>query len=526
MTDSSDAPSRPRPVVLCILDGWGESAREENNAIHLANTPVWDRLVKEWPVGRLDASALEVGLPQGQMGNSEVGHMNLGAGRVVMQELPRIDKALADGALDSNPELAAFIEALKKSGGACHLMGLLSPGGVHSHQDHIAALARIVSQAGVPVRIHAFLDGRDTPPKAAKSSMRHFLEAVDGLDDVAVATVSGRYFAMDRDKRWDRVEKAYDMLVDAAGERADDPVRYVEDAYADGETDEFVTPAAIGDYQGMQDGDGVLMANFRADRARQILTALADPAFDGFQRKRVVDFAARLGMVEYSGDLARFFPAMFPPQSLDNIFGQVVSEAGLKQLRCAETEKYAHVTFFLNGGREDVFEGEERILVPSPKVATYDLQPEMSAFEVTDKLVAAIESGTFDLVVVNYANGDMVGHSGILEAAIKAAETVDQCLGRLEKAVRDAGGVMFITADHGNCEQMVDPETGEPHTAHTLNLVPAILVNAPDGVKTLADGRLADVAPTLLELMGLPKPEEMTGRSLIARTGAATRAAE
>ena len=511
-----EATKSPRPVVLCILDGWGDREPAADNAISLAETPTWDRLVADCPRARLDASAQEVGLPQGQMGNSEVGHMNLGAGRIVLQDLPKIDAAVEDGTLAENAALVAYIEKLKTSGGVCHLIGLLSPGGVHSHQDHIVALAKAVSAAGVPVRIHAFLDGRDTPPKGAKGYMGRFLTALEGVEEVSVATVTGRYFAMDRDKRWDRVTKAYHVMVAADGvDAADDPCKAIEAAYAQNKTDEFMESCVIGDYAGMNDGDGLLCANFRADRAREILTALVDPRFDGFDRSKTVAFAATLGMVEYSSDLNAFIPAMFPAESLSGILGEAVSTAGKTQLRIAETEKYAHVTFFLNGGREDVFDGEERILVPSPKVATYDLQPEMSAGEVTDNLVRVIGEGTFDLIVVNYANGDMVGHTGILEAAIKAAETIDASLARLEQAVIDAGGVMLVTADHGNCEQMADAKSRGPHTAHTLNLVPALLVNAPEWVNGLHDGRLADVAPTLLQLMGLAQPAEMTGRSLI-----------
>ena len=521
-----DTANRPRPVVLCILDGWGDRDETDNNAIALGRTPVWDRFVESKPVAHLQTAALEVGLPQGQMGNSEVGHTNIGAGRIVLQDLPRIDTALADGSLAAKPDLLAFIGALKKSGGTCHLMGLMSPGGVHSHQDHMAALARQIAGAGVPVCVHGFLDGRDTPPKSGAGFMQDFLDSIDGTEGISVGVVSGRYYAMDRDKRWERVEKAYAALVDGTGEAAAEAVGAIEDSYQTGVTDEFMLPTSIGGYPGMADGDGLLMANFRADRAREILTALADPGFDGFARGRTVKFSARLGMVEFSTELKAFYGVLFPPQELHNILGQVVADAGLKQLRIAETEKYAHVTFFLNGGREETFDGEERILVPSPKIATYDLQPEMSAPEVTGKLVEAIGSGQFDLIIVNYANGDMVGHTGMLEAAIKAAETVDSCLGQLADAVTEAGGVMLVSADHGNCEMMTDPETGEPHTAHTLGTVPLVAVNAPDWVQGLEDGRLADLAPTLLHLMGLAKPAEMTGRSLILKDGALTAAAE
>jgi 2,3-bisphosphoglycerate-independent phosphoglycerate mutase len=524
-TAAKPAPSRPRPVVLCVLDGWGERGPAEDNAVALAKTPNWDRYMRECPRARLDASALEVGLPEGQMGNSEVGHMNLGAGRVVMQELPRIDRAIKTGALARNPRLAEFVAALKASGGVCHLMGLLSPGGVHAHQDHMAALANLVARAGVPVAVHAFLDGRDTPPKSALDYLARFESDLAGTNGVAIATVMGRYYAMDRDKRWERVEKAFRALARGEGARADSARAAVEAAYGRGETDEFVKPAAVGAYAGMKDGDGLLMANFRADRAREILAALADPGFSAFARPGLPAFAARLGMTEYSAELDPLFPALFVTENLTKILGELVSDAGLKQLRIAETEKYAHVTFFLNGGREREFPGEERILVPSPKVATYDLKPEMSAVEVTDKLVSAIGSGRFDLIVVNYANGDMVGHTGVLAAAIRAVETVDHCLGRIERALVDAGGALLITADHGNCEQMSDRASGQSRTAHTLNPVPVILVNGPPAVARLRDGRLSDVAPTVLRLMGLAQPEEMTGRSLILPAAAGAQVA-
>lgn len=514
MTHSKSHASRPRPVVLCILDGWGHREEREDNAIALANTPNWDRMVATYPRALLETSGLAVGLPDGQMGNSEVGHMNLGAGRVVMQDLPCIDAAVADGSLVRNPVLLKAIDRLKASGGALHLMGLMSPGGVHSHQDHIAAVARAVSDAGVPVKVHAFLDGRDTPPQSAKDYLAKFLADVAG-HHVEVVTVSGRYYAMDRDKRWDRVQKAYDAMVLADGERAAEPVAAVQQSYDAGKNDEFVLPTVIAGYAGMADGDGLMMGNFRADRAREILDALVDPAFDGFARRKAVGFTCRIGMTEYSTHLNKFLDTLFPAEQLTHIFGEVVAEAGLSQLRIAETEKYAHVTFFFNGGEEKVFPGEDRILVPSPKVATYDFQPAMSAPEVTDRLVEAIGSGKYDMVILNYANGDMVGHTGILAAAIAAVETVDACLGRLEAAVRRSGGCILVTADHGNAECMRDQETGQPHTAHTVGKVPLVLVNPPAGIQGLREGKLADVAPTLLALLGLPQPAEMTGRSLI-----------
>jgi 2,3-bisphosphoglycerate-independent phosphoglycerate mutase len=510
--------SRPRPVVLCILDGWGERRDSPDNAIEEAKTPVWHELMRRWPHAHLDASEHYVGLPDGQMGNSEVGHTNLGAGRVVMQDLPRIDQAIADGKLAQTPALQEFIAKLKASGGTAHVLGLISPGGVHSHQHQIAALANIVADAGVKVLVHAFLDGRDTPPKSALGYLKQFAADTAG-HDVRIATVSGRYYAMDRDKRWDRVEEAYRALTATQGEPAPDALKAVEAAYGRGETDEFVKPSVVGDYRGMRDGDGVLFANFRADRIREIAGALVDPAFGGFARARRIAFAAALGLTEYSEELNPFLATLFPPIDLSETFGEVIAEAGLRQLRIAETEKYAHVTFFFNGGRETVFPGEERILVPSPKVATYDKQPEMSAPEVTDQVVAAIRSGRFDTVILNYANTDMVGHTGDLAAAIKAVETVDHCLGRLAAAVEAAGGTLVITADHGNAEMMRDPETGEPHTAHTLNPVPFIVVNPPRAAAgagaRVENGRLADVAPTLIDIMGLEQPAAMTGHSLL-----------
>ena len=508
--------SRPRPLVLCILDGWGERPKADDNAIERARTPIWHRLMARWPHAQLQASEHYVGLPDGQMGNSEVGHTNIGAGRVVLQDLPRIDAAIAAGEVGTMPALRDFVGKLKGSGGSAHLLGLLSPGGVHSHQKQIAACARVLVEYGVPVAVHAFLDGRDTPPKSAASYLKDFGKDVAGLRDLRVATICGRYYAMDRDKRWDRLEKAYQLIVQGIGRKAENPIGGVEAAYARGETDEFVEPTAIAGYQGMRDGDGLFIMNFRADRVREIASALVDPDFSAFSRPSRITFAAALGLVEYSTELNRFFPTLFPPEELKDTFGEVVSKAGLTQLRIAETEKYAHVTFFFNGGRETVFSGEERILVPSPSVPTYDKQPEMSAPEVTDKIVEAIRSGRFDVIVVNYANTDMVGHTGSLSAAIEAVEAVDTCLGRLSVAVEERGGTLVITADHGNAEMMRDPETGEPHTAHTIDPVPFVIVNPPRPVRRLEDGRLSDVAPTLLDILGLAKPAAMTGHSLIA----------
>jgi 2,3-bisphosphoglycerate-independent phosphoglycerate mutase len=503
---------RRRPVMLVILDGFGWREDVADNAVRQARTPTFDRLWGTGPHGFLHTSGADVGLPPGQMGNSEVGHLNIGAGRVVMQDLPRIGGAIARGEIEGTPALADLIKTLAQSGGTCHLIGLVSPGGVHSHQDHAAALAKILTEAGVPTLMHAITDGRDTPPQSAAEYLDRLLAALP--PSVPVATVCGRYYAMDRDKRWERVAKAYNAIVEAEGPRFADARSVVADAYADKTFDEFIVPAVVGDYRGMRDGDGVLCFNFRADRVREILGAMLEGEFSGFARKRAVHLAAAVGMTQYSDELDTLMAAIFPSQTLKNILGEVVADAGRTQLRMAETEKYPHVTYFLNGGREEPYRGEDRIMVPSPKVATYDLQPEMSAPELTDKAVAAINSGKYDLIVLNYANPDMVGHTGNLAAAIKAVETVDAGLGRIAEAIQQADGALLVTADHGNCEMMRDPDTGGPHTAHTTNPVPLVLLGARNR-DLVADGRLADLAPTLLELMGLPKPKEMTGASLL-----------
>ena len=501
-----------RPVVLVVLDGWGWREDVADNAIRQAKTPSFDRLWSAGPRSFLRTSGRDVGLPDGQMGNSEVGHLNIGAGRVVMQDLPRINDAVASGEIARAPALTGFVQKLRQSRGTCHLLGLVSPGGVHSHQDHAAALARILADAGVPTVLHALTDGRDTPPQSADEYLQALIAALPAA--VPIVTVCGRYYAMDRDKRWERVAKAYDTIVAAEGPRFADARMAVSDAYSKQMFDEFIVPAVIGNYAGMHDGDGVLCFNFRADRVREILAAMIDPAFSGFARKHVVRFAAAVGMAQYSEELDKRMETIFPPQTYPNILGEVVAAAGRTQLRMAETEKYPHVTYFLNGGREEPYSGEDRVMVPSPKVATYDLQPEMSAPELTAKAVEAIRSGKYDLIVLNYANPDMVGHTGSLPAAIKAVETVDTGLGKIADAIESVGGALLVTADHGNCEMMRDPETGGPHTAHTTNPVPLVLLGARNRA-LLADGRLADIAPTLLELMDLPKPSEMTGMSLL-----------
>jgi 2,3-bisphosphoglycerate-independent phosphoglycerate mutase len=504
-----------RPVMLAILDGWGWREDPTDNAVQQARTPAFDELWASCPHAFLRTSGRDVGLPDGQMGNSEVGHLNIGAGRVVMQDLPRIDEAVADGSLRDAPALRRLVEALKRTGGACHLMGLVSPGGVHSHQDQAAALALFLTEAGVPAYIHAFADGRDTPPRSAAEYLQRLTAALPAA--VPIATVSGRYYAMDRDKRWERVEKAYRAVAEADGPRFTDARAAITNAYAADVSDEFIPPAVIADYTGMRHGDGLLSFNFRADRIRQLLAALLDPDFQGFARRHPVRFAAKAGMTQYSAELGVFLETLFPPIPLQGVLGEAVADAGRTQLRMAETEKYPHVTYFLNGGEETPYPGQDQILVPSPKVATYDLMPEMSAPELTDRAVEAIRSARYDLIVLNFANPDMVGHTGSLPAAVKAVETVDEGLGRIAAAVQAAAGALLVTADHGNCELMRDPETGEPHTAHTTNLVPVLLAGG--GAVTLSDGRLADVAPTLLELMGLPQPAEMNGASLIRPQG-------
>ena len=499
--------------MLVILDGWGCREDQADNAVRLARTPTFDRLRSSFPHAQLRTSGRDVGLPDGQMGNSEVGHLNIGAGRVVMQDLPRISEAVEAGEIAEAPALLDLVERLRQSHGRCHLIGLVSPGGVHSHQDHAGALARVIDDAGVPVVVHALTDGRDTPPEGAAGYVQRLASMLPTR--AVIGTVCGRYFAMDRDNRWERVSKAYDAIVGGQGPRFPDAQAAIADAYARKVTDEFIVPAVIGDYAGAKDGDGVLCFNFRADRVREILAAMLDPSFAGFPRSRVVRFAAATGMTQYSEALDKLLGTIFPPLTLPNVLGEVVAKAGRTQLRMAETEKYPHVTYFLNGGEEHQYQGEDRILVPSPKVATYDLKPEMSAPELTDKAVESINSGKYDLVVLNYANPDMVGHTGKLDAAIKAVETADAGLGRIVEAIRRAGGALLVTADHGNCELMRDPETGGPHTAHTTNPVPVLLVDG--GAAALRDGRLADIAPTLLELMDLPKPADMTGTSLIKR---------
>jgi 2,3-bisphosphoglycerate-independent phosphoglycerate mutase len=507
-------PARPL-VGLIVLDGWGLSPRSEGNAVRLARTPVMDRLLAEHAPATLTTCGEAVGLPKGQMGNSEVGHLNLGAGRIVYQDLTKIDKALEDGTLAKNPVLQGAFAHARDNGRALHFIGLLSPGGVHSHERHLHAMIRSAAEARVSrIAVHAFLDGRDTPPRSARPSLEAAESLLRSLGPHGIASVIGRYHAMDRDQRWDRTERAYRAMVSGQGERAATPVEALERAYARGEGDEFVLPTVIENPAARRigRGDAVVAFNFRPDRMRQISRALGDPAFNAFSRPEWPLDLHYVCMTEYDETFP--YPVLFQDEPLRNTLGAVVSAAGIRQLRIAETEKYAHVTYFLNGSEEEPFPGEDRVLIPSPKVATYDLQPEMSAPEVTDTLVARLSDETYGFFVLNYANADMVGHTGVIPATVRAVETVDQGLGRVLEAVRARGGFALITADHGNAEQMIDEATDGPHTAHTLNPVPVLLFGNPR--RALRSGILADVAPTLLELLGLDPPPEMTGQSLLS----------
>ena len=507
-----------KPTVLIILDGWGYREDTRDNAIANADTPVWDRLWAEAPHTLVSGSGLDVGLPAGQMGNSEVGHMSLGAGRVIFQNITRIDQAIADGSFKQNPAYTSAIDKAIAANGAVHVFGLLSTGGVHSHEEHIFAAIRLAASRGAErVYLHAFLDGRDTPPRSADASLNRAENLFTELDCGRVASICGRYYAMDRDNRWDRIAQAYALLTEGQAQySASSAAEALQAAYARDENDEFVLPTTIVDDGGLPavvaDNDAVLFMNFRADRAREITRAFVEPGFSEFERGQVPDLADFVMTTEYAQSIKT--SCAFPPQPLTNVLGDYLAQQHMTQLRIAETEKYAHVTFFFSGGREQEFAGEDRILVPSPDVPTYDLQPQMSAVEVTDKLVAAIESGKYDLIVCNYANGDMVGHTGVYEAAITAVETLDSCLARVEAAVLDIGGHALVTADHGNCEQMLDYVSGQHHTQHTTELVPLVYIGNDPVVLSPEGGVLPDIAPTLLGLMGLPQPQEMTGRNL------------
>jgi 2,3-bisphosphoglycerate-independent phosphoglycerate mutase len=511
--------ARPKPLLLLILDGWGHRDDPADNAIAQADLPNWRALVRDCPGTLVHTEGRHVGLPDGQMGNSEVGHMNIGAGRIVYQDLTRVDAAIEDGSFDANPELLAACAGARAVGGTLHLLGLLSPGGVHSHEAHLFAMLALARAQGVPrIAVHAFLDGRDTPPRSAGPSLARLQALCDAAlaagVDARIASVTGRYYAMDRDQRWERVEPAYRAITEAeAAQRAPTAAAALAAAYARGEGDEFVLPTVIDGALPMRNGDAIVFMNFRADRARELTAAFVLPSFTGFARPRPIALSRFVCLSEYDATLPA--PVAFGSDDLHNTLAQVIAAHGLSQLRIAETEKYAHVTFFFSGGRETPEPGEDRVLVPSPKVATYDLQPEMSCPELSAKLVEDIRARRHDLIVCNIANPDMVGHSGSLPAAILAAQAVDVALGAVRAAMADVGGAMIVTADHGNLEMMRDPDTGEPHTAHTVGPVPLLLCGGPAGAALRAGGALRDIAPTLLDLLGLPKPAEMTGTSLL-----------
>ncbi|MCI8386056.1 MAG: 2,3-bisphosphoglycerate-independent phosphoglycerate mutase [Acutalibacter sp.] len=500
-----------KPLVLMILDGFG-IAPDEGNAIVAANTPNLDRILKENPVTKIGASGLDVGLPDGQMGNSEVGHTNIGAGRIVYQELTRITKSAEEGDMAKNPALLHAMQSAKDNGKALHFMGLLSDGGVHSHNTHLYALLKMAKNMGLEkVFVHCFLDGRDVPPSSGKDYVKELVEKLDEIGVGKAATVMGRYYAMDRDNRWERVEKAYAAMVYGEGNQAECPICAVQKSYDEGVTDEFVLPTVCKGAEPVQAGDSIIFYNFRPDRAREITRTFVDSDFAGFERRNGFFPVNYVCMTQYDATMPNVDVA-YKPESLENTFGEYLSKNDLTQLRIAETEKYAHVTFFFNGGVEKQYPGEDRILVKSPAVATYDLQPEMSAYEVTDKMVEAVKSGKYDALILNYANCDMVGHTGVFEAAVKAVEAVDTCIGRVEVAVKEMGGCILLTADHGNADKMVDDD-GTPFTAHTTNPVPFCVINHPCELRE--GGRLADIAPTMLKVLGLPQPAEMTGKSII-----------
>lgn len=511
MSTSQSSPKKT--LALLILDGWGVREDAPDNAIAAARTPVLDNLYATCPNTLVDGSGLAVGLPDGQMGNSEVGHVNLGAGRIVYQDLTRISKAIEDGSFDHNPALTAALRKAKEAGGRVHVMGLLSPGGVHSHEDHMLAMVRLAASQGADdILVHGFLDGRDTPPRSAAPSIERFEALFDELGKGRFASLCGRYFAMDRDNRWDRIERAYRLLTEAHTElRFDNARQALEAAYQREESDEFVQPSWIGPQTPIHDNDAVIFMNFRADRARELTQAFTDSKFDRFKRNAEPKLADFVMLTEYAASLNA--PVAFPPESLNNVLGEWLAKHHRTQLRISETEKYAHVTFFFSGGREEEFAGEQRVLIPSPDVATYDMQPEMSSEELTDSLVEAIEKAEFDVIICNYPNGDMVGHTGNFDAAVKACEAVDHSVGRVVEALRKQGGECLITADHGNAEQMADAGTGQSHTAHTSMPVPFIYVGR-DAIP-VDGGRLSDIAPTMLHLLGMQQPTEMTGHTLM-----------
>lgn len=506
-----------KPFILCILDGFGINDDSNNNAINKANTEFIDYLTNKYLFSKIHTSGKDIGLPEGQMGNSEVGHMAIGSGRIILQDLPKIDNAIHSGDLKNHYNIQQLINSVNNHNTSCHLLGLISDGGVHSSYDHLIYIVNLLNSRNIKVKIHGFLDGRDTPPKSAVKYLYKLEQAIKNMAYVSIASLSGRFYAMDRDQRWERTTKAYNAIVMAKGKKVNNFTTEIEFNYQNNIYDEFIEPLVAADYQGIKDNDAILMTNFRADRARQILDALLVDDFNGFKREHIASLSYALGMTEYSNKLNNFIHTIFPPEYIANTLPEILAANGYTQLRIAETEKYAHVTFFFNGGKEHILTGEKRILVPSPNVRTYNLKPEMSAYEITNNLIEVIKSSKLDFIVVNYANSDMVGHTGDMQATIKAIEILDQCVEKLYMMIKEYGGSLLIVADHGNAELMVNPKTGEAHTSHTTNPVPCILVddNFSKDSYYLTDGNLADIAPTILEVMGVKKPKEMTGKSLI-----------
>jgi 2,3-bisphosphoglycerate-independent phosphoglycerate mutase len=506
---------KKKPILLCILDGWGiGDENSDHNAIARANTPNYDRILKTYPSSKLATSGLAVGLPESQIGNSEVGHSTIGAGRIVFQDLPKINIAIEDGSFEKNPRLQNLISDLQNTDKTCNILGLFSDGGVHSHKNHIIFLAKFLAKNNVKVNLHIFLDGRDTAQKAALHDLKKLINEIFNYEKIKIATICGRYYAMDRDQRWERIKVGYDAIVSGAAQtlvNSDNIVSAIEESYKNNITDEFMLPVVINDYKTPKDNDAIIFANFRSDRARELSSALLDPYFNKFPTRKI-NFSHKISFTEYSDKLNEFYDVLFPKVEVKNSLPETLSNLGMTQLRIAETEKYAHITFFFNCGKESEFAGEKRVLISSPKVSTYDLQPEMSALEVGKTLRELINTNEFDFIVVNYANPDMVGHTGVLTASIKACEAIDNELAMLEKLILEKNGAMIISADHGNIECMLD-ENKNPHTSHTLNLVPFILIGC--GNKNLLDGDLSDIAPTILEIMNIEKPIEMSGKSLI-----------
>jgi 2,3-bisphosphoglycerate-independent phosphoglycerate mutase len=510
-----------KPIVLCVLDGWGIAPKNEklvsslNNAIIDANPEFYNYLLSKYPNTELTTSGKDVGLPVGQMGNSEVGHMTIGSGRIIYQDLVRINNAIELNIIQKNEALESLIATLKNNKKACHIIGLISDGGVHSHIEHLIFMAKFVAHQGIKVYLHLITDGRDTAPQNAQKFIQQVIEDIEEIDLISIATISGRYYAMDRDKRYDRIKRYYDTIIDSSNKTFEDPLEVITKSYSDNIYDEFIVPQSNFHYQGMEDGDGVIMINFRADRMRQLALSLFDPHFTDFKREKIINFSEKLTMVEYSKEINAFSKSIFPALVINNTLPEILSQQDLSQLRIAETEKYAHVTFFFNAGREIPFKGEDRILINSPKVTTYDQSPEMSAYELTERLLKEILSGKYDFILVNFANTDMVGHTGNYHATIKAVKSIDKCLEKIYSAITEIGGILIITADHGNAEKMFDEENNNVHTSHTTYPVPFIIVNDKLGDMKLKNGTLADIAPTILNLMSLKTPQDMTGKNLI-----------